>query len=110
MFGGFEEDERRAHGVIEVAGLADAEERVRMNVEMNDDQVDEGMNDLAQGRVNVEAQEGVDVGEIGGVARDSVFRGRRVGCGLCGRTVSHSNLARHERTHRVWDPRGGPHP
>ena len=110
-FGGFEEDERGAHGMIGVAGLEDAEERERMNGEMNGIQADEGMNEIAQGRVNAEAIEGVDEGEIGGVARDRVFRGKRVECRLCGGIVSHSNLARHERTHRrVWDPGGGPNP
>ena len=93
-----------------MAELVDDEDRMRMNGEMNEDQVEEGANEGAQGRMNDRAQEGVDGGEIGGVARNRVFRGRRVRCRLCGCTMSYSNLARHERTHMVWDPGGGPNP
>ena len=110
-FGGFEEDGRRAHEMIGVEGREEAEEREGMNVGVNEIQANEGINEIAQGRVNAEAREGADEGEIGGVDRGRVFRGRRVECGLCGGTVSYSNLARHERTHRrVWDPGGGPNP
>ena len=31
-------------------------------------------------------------------------------CHRCGKTLSYSNLARHRRSCRVWDPRGGSHP
>jgi hypothetical protein len=31
-------------------------------------------------------------------------------CEECGREVSTANMARHVRSHRVWDPGGGPAP
>ena len=109
-FGGFGEDERRANGVNEVARCGIAEERARVNEEVNEVQADEGVNEIAQERVNGVEREGAAVGAVGGVARGRGYRGRRVDCQLCGSTVSYTNLARHQRTCRVWDPGGGPHP
>ena len=72
--------------------------------------MDEGVNEVAQGEMNVGAQVGANEGEIGRVDGGRVYLGRRIRCRLCGGVVSYTNLARHERTHRVWDPGGGPHP
>ena len=98
------------------------------------EETDEGMNE--RGQVDVEANEGARGGttaandriregmnaeymrarrggEVRGRVRGGrgrVFRGRRTRCGLCGTSVSYANLARHERTHRVWDLGGEPHP
>ena len=37
-------------------------------------------------------------------------RGRVAECPQCGKTLSYTNMARHQRTCRVWDPGGGPRP
>ena len=76
------------------------------------DQVRAGMNEVEHVGERVAerelggANEGVAVEGRGG----RVFRGRRSRCRLCGATLSYANMARHERTHRVWDPGGGPNP
>ena len=43
----------------------------------------------------------------GGDAGETRTRGRTAECQLCGRTLSHSNMARHQRSCMVWDPGGG---
>ena len=49
--------------------------------------------------------------EVGRVVGGRVYVGKRSRCQHCGRELSHSNMARHERRCRlVWDPGGGPHP
>ena len=59
--------------------------------------------------------DGVVVGEVsgidggGGLTRERT-RGRVAECQFCGRTLSYSNMARHQRSCRVWDPGGGPRP
>ena len=60
--------------------------------------------------MNEGAQGGADEGAVGGVVGGRVLVGRRIRCRLCGVMGSYSNMARHERTHRVWDPGGGPNP
>ena len=75
-----------------------------------------GMRD--QGRAGMNEAEHVGERELGGANEGAavegmggrVFRGRRSRCRLCGATLSYANMARHERTHRVWDPGGGPNP
>ena len=117
-FGGFDEDERGAHeGVNERAqGRENVEEDERrahegVNERLQDRaNVEEGMNERAQDRVNGDAQEVVDGGEIARGEGNRVFRGKRAGCRLCGATVSYTNRARHERTHGVRDQGGGPNP
>ena len=112
-FEGFAGNERRAHGLNGLIDLGGAEGRGGMNEGM-----DEGVHAIALGegnardlgRANEGEQDGVDAGAIGRVDGGRAFRGRRIRCQLCGGTVSYGNLARHERTHRVWDPGGGPHP
>ena len=59
---------------------------------------------------NVGIQRRENVGAVGGVDGGRVFIGRRSRCRLCGEIVSYANMARHERTHRVWDSGQGPHP
>ena len=56
-----------------------------------------------------------DVGgesEAGGAKDESRerTRGRVAECLQCGRTLSYINMARYQRTCRVWDPGGGPRP
>ena len=57
-----------------------------------------------------EEQGGVNVGAVGGEAGGRIFIGRRSRCRICEEEVSYANRARHEETHIVWDPGGGPHP
>ena len=54
--------------------------------------------------VGVDDGEQDDDEEVGGGTRT---RGRTAECQLCGRTLSYSNMARHQRSCRVWDPGGG---
>ena len=63
---------------------------------------------------DVEGIGGVGGGE-GGEMRDEIrdetrerTRGRVADCPLCGRTLSYTNIARHETSCRVWDHGGGP--
>ena len=55
-----------------------------------------------------------DVGAGGGNGSEARVGGRTRGkvaeCQLCGRTLSYSNMARHQMSCRVWDPGGGPMP
>ena len=58
-----------------------------------------------------------DVGEVSGASgeRGGGSTGERTGgrvaeCQLCGRTLSYTNMARHQRSCRVWDPGGGSRP
>ena len=46
----------------------------------------------------------------GGEGTGGWTTGRVAECQLCGRTLSYSNMARHQRSCRVWDPGGGPRP
>ena len=74
------------------------------------------MNEANEGRhagmnaENARAREGEGARGRARGARGRAFRGRRSVCRLCGASVSYANMARHERTHRQWDPGGGPHP
>ena len=123
-FEGFEEDERRGRMLNWFEGFEEG-----MIEEMNEEteereEVAEGTNEgerrderAANDGMQEEAN-GEDEGARGGVydrgrvgrAGGRVFVGRRSRCRLCGRQVSYANMARHERTHRVWDPGGGPYP
>ena len=71
-----------------------------------DDGAQGGENEIERG-MEQEAEEE----EIGAAARGReggrVFLGPRAPCRVCGRMVSYSNRARHERGHRIWDPGGG---
>ena len=46
-------------------------------------------------------------GAVGGGAGVVRTRGRTAECQRCGRIVSYSNMARHQRSCMVWDPGGG---
>ena len=135
-----EEDERRGRDVNWFVGFEGNERRgrqlnwfegfeVRIGGEMNEEmngrmQEIEEANEGARGDewvadggmrvgVNVEGEGARGGGNIrggAGRARERGYIGRRSRCRLCGRTVSYANMARHERTHRVWDPGGGPYP
>ena len=116
-FEGFAGNERRAHGLNGLIDLGGEEDRGGMNEgvdvgvhEIALGGVDEGVNAIDLGGVIEGEQDGAGVEALGGVDGGRAFRGRRIRCQLCGRTVSYVNLARHERTHRVWDPGGGPRP
>ena len=109
-FEGFEENERRENEDDWFEGFGGEGGRGRANEEMNGGQENERANEMAHGGMNEEAQVGAHGGEIGRVDGGRVYLGRRTRCRLCGGVVSYSNLARHERSHRVWDPGGGPHP
>ena len=113
-FGGFgEEDRGRALHWFE--GFREGD-RGGWNAEMNgveqeeEDEDEEEENEGVNVGVNVGVHRREDVGAVGGVDGGRVFRGRRSRCRLCGATISSANMARHERTHRVWDPGGGPYP
>ena len=62
----------------------------------------------------LERQGGASVGDaLGGDIRGDGegggrTRGRVAECPLCRRALSYSNMARHQRSCRVWDPGGGP--
>ena len=61
----------------------------------------------------LERQGGAAVGDVPGYLRrdgegGERTRGRVAECPLCRRTLSYSNMARHQRSCRVWDPGGGP--
>ena len=59
------------------------------------------------------ADNGDEVGASGervGRSTGERARGRVAECQLCGRTLSYTNMARHQRSCRVWDPGGGPRP
>ena len=49
-------------------------------------------------------------GGRGGGSTGERTRGRVAECQLCGRTLSYTNMARHQASCRVWDPGGGPRP
>ena len=72
-------------------------------------EVNEGMH-AGMNAENARAREGEGARGRARGARGRAFRGRRSVCRLCGASVSYANMARHERTHRQWDPGGGPHP
>ena len=95
-FEGFVENEGREHGLN---GLRNWFEGFADHVGWVED---DGV--LGEGNV------GAIGGAVGGVAGGRVFIGRRSRCRLCGMDVSYANRARHEQTHRLWDPGGGPHP
>ena len=139
-FEGFRGDERRGQQLNYFEGFGGHERRGRqlnwfrgfgagMVEETNEGmyermQVDGEANEGAQGgaiAANDGIQEDMNAAQMrargrevvrgrGRGGRGRVFRGKRASCGLCGAQVSYENLARHERTHRVWDPGGGPHP
>ena len=127
-FVGFEGNDRRGRQLNWFEGFEGNERRGRQ-LEMNEE-VDERMQEVeevnegarrderaADGRIRVGVNEEGEGARGGGNVRGRVgrargreFIGRRSRCRLCGRTVSYANMARHERTHRVWDPGGGPYP
>ena len=93
--GGREEDfSFEGFGGVEDAGEAEEQEDAR--------EEEEGRNRMR----------GAAAREVGGrVVGGRVYVGKRSRCQHCGRELSHSNMARHERRCRlVWDPGGGPHP
>ena len=109
-FEGFEEDVRGEvdewedeRGVAEVAYGGENEANGGARGGMNGEQ--EG----AQGGERDRRRVGRVRGGVGRV-RGRGVRWRQSRCRLCGRMVSYANMARHERTHRVWDPGGGPYP
>ena len=51
---------------------------------------------------------GGDEAEVGGRGAGVRTRGRVAVCQRCQRVLSYSNMARHQRSCRVWDPGGGP--
>ena len=122
-FEGFEEHDRGrqlnwfrgfGEGMIEDANEG-MNERTQVNATANEG-ARGGMNGAYERRreevneENVDERGGEGAKVRGGRARGRIFRGKRSRCRLCGATVSYANMARHERTHRVWDPGGGPHP
>ena len=139
-FEGFRGDERRGRQLNYFEGFGEYERRGRQlnwfrgfgagmveetNEGMNERMQEDGeANEGAQGGVtaaNDEAQEDMNAAQMRVQGREAgrgrvrggrgrAFRGKRASCRLCGAQVSYANLARHERTHRVWDPGGGPHP
>ena len=111
-FEGFEGNERRGR---QLEMIEEMDERMQEVEEANEGaRGDEWAADgRMRGGVNEEgegARGGGNVRGRVGRARGREFIGRRSRCRLCGRTVSYANMARHERTHRVWDPGGGPYP
>ena len=106
----------RLNGQVDVDANAGRQDGVDVVVHglnglrINGEQVDAGANVGEHGGVAAAVQGGAN-GEVGRrVEGGRVFRGRRCRCERWGRTVSYTNRARHRRTHRVWDPGGGPHP
>ena len=83
----------------------EANEGVRRGENAANERIREGVNAEYEG-----ARRGENVRGRIGRAKGRVFIGRRSRCRLCGRSVSYANMARHERTHRVWDPGRGPYP
>ena len=123
FFEGFGEYERRGRQLNWFRGFGEGmveDTHVGMNERRANVTVNEGargdMHEANERRIeeaneeNVGARRGEGARGRGGRARGRMFRGKRSECRLCGVTVSYANMARHERTHQVWDPGGGPHP
>ena len=88
----------------------EANEGARRGENAANERIREGANAEYEGAREEENERGRVRRARGRGARGRVYVGRRSRCRLCGREVSYANMARHERTHRVWDPGGGPYP
>ena len=112
-FVGFEEEDR-GRPLHWFEGFGEGDRGRGLNAEMNGEEREEEEEEEMNVRENVREIVGVqrreNVGALGRVDGGRVFRGRRRICSLCGASISSANMARHERTHRVWDPGGGPYP
>ena len=102
-FRGFLENDRREHGLAGFrnwfGGFAEYVGWV------------EGFGGEGDGGASDNEEQGeLNVGAVGGEAGGRIFIGRRSRCRICEEEVSYANRARHEETHRAWDPGGGPHP